>query len=201
MLDLLPFIFQDEWPEPANEKAKKLMSVLSLKKEDFDPRGDFKFPNSRGHIQIRGKMEYFQPNSDWVRVGLRCCDRNQPSSHLFFRRRYDNGNNDWLRMDRNKNEWAVGFHGSTQEGTQSVTQTRVFKAGQRQLYSNDIDTNKLSDNFGRPCGVGIYFSAEVEISERYSQFKIDGAKCVLQERKEGTSSVKCTIRQACRDQF
>ena len=83
-------------------------------------------------------------------------------------------------MDRNKNEWAVGFHGSTQEGTQSVTQTRVFKAGQRQLYSNDIDTNKLSDNFGRPCGVGIYFSAEVEISERYSQFKIDGAKCVLQ---------------------
>ena len=40
---------------------------------------------------------------------------------------YDKGNDDWLKMNGNPNEWAVGFHGSrTTEGNQGISTTRTF---------------------------------------------------------------------------
>ncbi|XP_075261746.1 uncharacterized protein LOC142353397 [Convolutriloba macropyga] len=146
------------------------MTILSLKKEDFDSRGDIDFPNSQGDKQLRGKLDYFQPDSDWIRVGLRCWDR------------YDNGNNDWVLMNDNDNEWAVGFHGSTQEGTKAITQSRLLKAGGGQAFQSATDTNKLSDKAGMPCGVGVYFAAFIEISKSYSRFSPGESPCVLQVR-------------------
>ena len=94
--------------------------------------------------------------------------------------RYDNGNNDWLLMNGNDNEWAIGFHGSTRKGTQAIAESRIFKAGTRQAYSRDIDTNKLSDNSGKPCGDGVYFAADIEIAQGYSRFSPEDSPCVLQ---------------------
>ena len=87
-------------------KEKGLIHVLGLREIDFDSAGDFKFPSGNGDKQMRGGMPYYQPNSNWTRIGLR------------VRRRYDNGNDDWLKMDGNPHEWAVGFHGSTKKAHQ-----------------------------------------------------------------------------------
>ena len=83
-------------------------------------------------------------------------------------------------MNGNDNEWAIGFHGSTKKGTQAIAESRIFKAGTRQAYSRDIDTNKLSDNSGKPCGDGVYFAADIEIAQGYSRFSPEDSPCVLQ---------------------
>ena len=83
-------------------------------------------------------------------------------------------------MNGNDNEWAVGFHGSTQEGTKAITQSRLLKAGGGQAFQSATDTNKLSDRAGMPCGVGVYFAAFIEISKSYSRFSPGGSPCVLQ---------------------
>ena len=93
--------------------------------------------------------------------------------------RYD-GNNDWLAMNGNPNEWAVGFHGSDQKGTELIAQTRIFKEGKRQHYQYSEDINEKSNNRGKLCGKGIYFGSQIEIAERFSNFKSDNKTCVLQ---------------------
>ena len=152
------------------QREKGLLHVLSLKKSDFDPQGDFEFPSPAGLLLTRGGLDYHQPNSNWIRVGLRVATR------------YDGGNDDWLKSG-NKNEWAVGFHGSDEAGTRAISQTRNFKVdGNGQRYRFDIDANELSDRIGQPCGKGAYFGAKVEKAEEYSKYKARGHKVVIQVR-------------------
>ena len=54
--------------------------------------------------------------------------------------KYDNGNDDWLKMDGNPKEWAVAFHGIRGLQTfvgQGVINNGLF-AGTNQAYSSDI---------------------------------------------------------------
>ena len=45
-------------------------------------------------------MDYNQPGTPWIRIGLN------------VRKKYDNENDDWLKMDgKSPGEWAVAFHG------------------------------------------------------------------------------------------
>ena len=46
----------------------------------------------------RGGMDYFPPQG-WIAYGINVTNK------------YDNGNNDWIGNDGNKNEWAVAYHG------------------------------------------------------------------------------------------
>ena len=94
--------------------------------------------------------------------------------------RYDDGNNDWLMMNDNDHEWAVGFHGSDKKGTENIVQTRIFQEGRRQAYQNSEDINEKTLNKGSTCGRGIYFGSEIEIAEKYSKLKLDKQTCVLQ---------------------
>ena len=152
-------------------REKGLLHVLRLRTSDFDSRGDFEFPLANGDRQVRGGLVYHQPNSNWIRVGLR------------VRGRYDGGNDDWILMDGNANEWAVGFHGSSEKGTRSISQTRQFKVtGKRQVYSTRTDNNYLSDRKGESCGGGAYFRAKIEGSEPYATYKTQGHKIVIQVR-------------------
>lgn len=48
---------------------------------------------------MRGGIHYFQPGAPWLRRGLSVASK------------YDEGNDQWLSMDCNPNEWAVAFHG------------------------------------------------------------------------------------------
>ena len=38
---------------------------------------------------------------------------------------YDNGNNDWLAMNNNSNEWAVAYHGIGKAGNTTDTETKT----------------------------------------------------------------------------
>ena len=145
--------------------------MLRLRTSDFDSRGDFEFPLAKGDRQVRGGLVYHQPNSNWIRVGL----------HV--RGRYDGGNEDWIMMNGNANEWAVGFHGSSEDGTRSISQTRQFKVtGSGQAYSTYTDINHLSDMKGESCGGGAYFGAKIERSEPYATYEPEGHKIVIQVR-------------------
>ena len=44
-------------------------------------------------------MIYYHPGKPWRRKGLNVSKHNK------------NGNDDWLKMDGRKGEWAVAFHG------------------------------------------------------------------------------------------
>ena len=85
-------------------------------------------------------------------------------------------------MDGHPGEWAVGFHGSTIEGTSSICDSRNFRVGPRNMFESDSDTNKLSDQYGQPCGKGIYFASNIEIAERYSRASVDDKQVVMQVR-------------------
>ena len=152
------------------DARKNQIPVFKLKPSDFDSRGDFEFPCSGGDIQRRGGMEYKQPSSEWVRVGLS------------VKGKYDNGNDDWLMMNGNPGEWAVGFHGSsTPDRNRGIASSREIRPGDRQRCSGYIDINELSDNKGKPCGTGSYFADDIETSSGYST-KLEGRVCVFQAR-------------------
>ena len=57
------------------EEAKRKLCVISLTADDFDSRGDIEFTYSAGQKLRRGGMDYFQPKSGWIRVGLKCMGR------------------------------------------------------------------------------------------------------------------------------
>ena len=154
---------------------------MALKKEDFDTAGDFRFPNENGEEQKRGGMPYYQPNSNWIRLGLR------------VKGRYDDGNDDWLMMNGNPREWAVGFHGSDQDGTRAIAQSRIFlTSGKGQVHEMREDINELSDQRGQPCGKGAYFGAKIQISEGgYANYAPSYHKCILQV---STFQIECNFQ-------
>ena len=152
------------------EQEKNLIHILALKEEDFDTAGHFRFPKENGDEQERGGMPYYQPNSNWIRLGLR------------VKGRYDNGNDDWLTKNGNPREWAVAFHGSTEAGTRAIAQSRIFlTSGPGQIHAHCQDVNELSDQKGQPCGRGAYFEAKIQASEgKYATYRPNGHKCILQ---------------------
>ncbi len=136
--------------DPSVEQAKDLVKVLCLKTEDFDPRGDCSYIWNISDQDVRGGLNYMQPNWNWVRIGLKCAGR------------YDKGNNDWLKMNGNPKEWAIGFHGTSNEATTKLVKTRRFEVGTRHACQDDVDINKSGKNYGKKCGQGVYFADDVE---------------------------------------
>ncbi len=125
-----------------------------------------------------GVLKYYQPDWNWVRVGLKCLQL------------YGDGNEDWLAMNGNAREWAVGFHGSSNKGTENIAKTRQFKKGSGQAHKSSKDVNTLSDSCGKVCGEEVYFGDRIDIAEWYrSQAEpSDELVCVLQV-KQFTSSI------------
>ena len=42
-------------------------------------------------------------------------------------------NDDWIKMDGNEKEWAVGFHGTSKNGVEGIMEERKIVAGRGQL--------------------------------------------------------------------
>ena len=106
-------------------EVKKKMPILELTKKDLDTKGNFIF--TEGSLQKRGGFPYYQPSAPWKRIGLN------------VKSKYDNENDDWLKMDGNEREWAVAFHGI--RGLQTFVGQGVIDkgllAGPNQAYRND----------------------------------------------------------------
>jgi len=66
-------------------------------------------------------MPYNPPTHNWIGYGLKVLGQ------------YDNGNNDWIEMNGNPNEWAVAYHGT---GASAVNP--ICKKGGK-FFSRNID--------------------------------------------------------------
>ena len=105
---------------------------------------------------------------------------------LNVRGNYDNGNDDWLNYDGNKNEWAVAYHGvGVGKGSKNPVDTirliikgdggqldndeRVFLqpgSGQSHEYCMNVNINKSKD---KKVGRGVYCSPNPKVFEQYAQ--------------------------------
>ena len=122
----------------------------------------------------RGGLDYFPPLNGWKGYGLKVLDQ------------YDDGNNDWIQMNGNKNEWAVAYHGIgakngfTLENATNAIIKGGFKAGDGQAYKEYDDVNHP----GNKIGVGVYCSPKPEVMEQYAGYSesttiINGKKYMM----------------------
>ena len=85
-------------PEILEIHQKKIIDGCKLSLNMLDSRGNQYPGNWAGKGETRGGYEYFPPDNTWIGYGLKVWDV------------YDNGNNDWIAMNGNSNEWAVAYH-------------------------------------------------------------------------------------------
>ena len=117
---------------------KQIQKELIIKGCDLnlnilDNKGNKEFKWSKG--EKRGGFDYIPPPKGWKGFGINVLNK------------YDNGNNDWLSKDGNKNEWAIAYHGIGIKMGSKFTLEKVtncilkegFKAGHGQAYAEDED--------------------------------------------------------------
>ena len=118
-----------------------------------------------GNLGKRGGFDY-KPPYGWIGIGLDVLNK------------YDEGNNDWLSKDGNKNEWAVAYANASQRTINHIL-TSGFRIGNGQAYANYDDIYHPGHKVGR----GVYCSPNVEIMETYAKFdremEINGKKYIL----------------------
>jgi hypothetical protein len=135
-----------------------IMEGCKLSIDMLDSRGNKKRGWSTG--QKRGGFDYYPPTNGWKGFGLKVLDK------------YDNGNNDWIANDGNKNEWAVAYHGTGVKMGSSFTLEKAtnsilaggFKAGWGQAYAECEDARHP----GQKVGIGVYCSPNPYIMESYA---------------------------------
>ena len=134
-----------------------IMEGCKLSKDMLDPRGNRFSGWPTG--EYRGGLPY-DPPTGWLGFGLKVMGK------------YDNGSDDWLAYDGNKNEWAVAYHGvrtkmvsKLEEAVGNIAKSG-FKVGKAQAYSSSINKNQP----GQQIGVGIYCSPSPKVMEDYANY-------------------------------
>ena len=142
------------------------MEGCKLYESMLDSRGNREIRFEIGGI--RGGFKYFPPLNGWKGFGLKVMDI------------YDNGNNDWLACNGNKNEWAVAYHGIGSKGGSKVEDAarKIFK-GQKFIYDKsgnfgqfckDHDNiNKINKDYIKKVGIGAYCSPDPNVMESYAE--------------------------------
>ena len=131
------------------------MNACKLTPNMLDSRGNRE--SGWGFGEKRGGEPYYPPDG-WKGYGL----------NVFGK--YDNGNNDWLGMDGNPNEWCVAYHGIGSKLGSTVPQATNliikggFKAGGGQDKANDNDLRHPGQIVGR----GVYCSPNPEVMKDYA---------------------------------
>ena len=141
---------------------KQIQTNLIIKEIDLNPN----MLDSKGNKlskwsvgEKRGGFDYIPPSNGWKGFGLNVLNK------------YDNGNNDWLAKDGNKNEWAVAYHG-VGIGGKDLTLEKVvnniikerFKPGNGQAYAEHDDARHP----GQKVGKGVYCSPNPDVLEIYA---------------------------------
>jgi len=105
----------------------------------------------------RGGLPYYSPKG-WIGFGLKVTGK------------YDNGNDDWLGYEGNKNEWAVAYHGvGIMKGLEKAVGNIYkggYKIGPNQAYKDDENANQP----GKKVGIGIYCSPSPKVLEQYADY-------------------------------
>lgn len=138
-------------------KKSLIIEGCKLNADNLDNKGDK--VGLWSTEEKRGGMDYFPPKG-WIAFGINVKDK------------YDNGDNDWLADDGNKNEWAVAYHGirtklsiTLEEAVNSIITSGEFKTTNSQEYYDDEDVN----HNGKKVGKGVYCSPNPNVMELYAK--------------------------------
>ena len=163
----VPVIFLDEVSNKIDEieefkyieeiKKTLIMEGCKLSQNMLDSQGDRHKNWPTG--EYRGGLPYYSPQG-WIGFGLKVLGK------------YDNGNDDWLACDGNKNEWAVAYHGvrtkivpKLEDAVGNIAKSG-FKIGDAQHYKNRININEPE----KQVGIDIYCSPSPEVLEKYANY-------------------------------
>ena len=145
---------------------KNILGVCKLTKDMLDDRGNRHPSEWPEPPQIRGGMTYNPPTHNWVGYGLKVLGQ------------YDNGNNDWIKMDNNPNEWAVAYHGTGASAVHPICKKggkffsrKVEGEAERQKCENYQNMNPRNNNLIQKCGIGAYFSPSLDYANDYAKNK------------------------------
>ena len=145
---------------------KNILGVCRLTKDMLDERGNRHPSEWPEPPQIRGGMTYNPPKHNWVGYGLKVLGQ------------YDNGNNDWIKMDNNPNEWAVAYHGTGASAVHPICKKggkffsrKVEGEAERQKCENYQNMNPRNNNLFQKCGIGAYFSPSLDYANDYAEGK------------------------------
>ena len=84
--------------------------------------------------------------------------------------KYDNGNDDWIKMDNNPNEWAIAYHGigrgrnDVEDITRKIATAeyqKLIKGASQSLKDFDDDNHP-----GKKIGEGVYCSNDIGFIEK-----------------------------------
>jgi len=141
-----------------------IMDGCKLNKNMLDNNGNR--VTGWGVGEKRGGYNYYPPLDNWMGFGLKVTGK------------YDNGNDEWLACDGNKNEWAVAYHGvrtkmKKNDGSNYTLEEAVrniyiggFKKGGAQVHQYKKDL-KHKDKI---VGEGIYCSPNPKVLEQYASY-------------------------------
>ena len=141
---------------------KNILESILLTPDMLDKRGDRAPSEWLDTTQIRGGLPYYTPTHDWTGYGLKVVDQ------------YDNGNNDWIKMDNNPNEWAVAFHGTSFSAVKPICEkggkfySSSKEGGKRQFYQYYDNINIKSKKLYPKCGEGTYVSPHLDCASGYA---------------------------------
>jgi len=139
-----------------------ILKACKLTKNMLDKKGNRNPEEWPKTTQKRGGKNYYPPTNEWVGYGLKVWDK------------YDDGNNDWIAMNGNDNEWAVAFHGTSIGAVKPICNEggkfySTFKEGAKnQKCKNKVNTNKQSQNIYKICEEGAYVSPHLEYAANYA---------------------------------
>ena len=136
-----------------------IIEACRLSLDLLDPKGNRK--SGWGINEKRGGLPYYPPQG-WIGFGIKVLDK------------YDNGNNDWLAYNGNKNEWAVAYHGVGQKCNEEEVGKFVgliardtLKPGDRQAHHKCDNINrKISGN--KKVGNGAYCTPNPNTMDKYA---------------------------------
>ena len=142
---------------------KNILEACKLAPDMLDIRGDKKPSEWPNPPQTRGGRPYSPPKHNWVGYGLKVWDQ------------YDNGNNDWIGMDGNPNEWAVAFHGTSETAIKPICKiggkfySTKKEGAERQKCEFCENLNEKSKDLYPKCGQGTYVSPHLDYANYFAK--------------------------------
>jgi hypothetical protein len=133
-------------------QKKVIMDGVKLTRDMLDYRGN-KTPDGYPTGQKRGTYDYIPPTG-WKGFGLKVLDK------------YDQGNNNWLAMDGNPEEWAVAYHGiGRQDNNVEEIAGKIVKGGFKIGNCHKLAKYDDINHPGKKIGIGIYVSPKIKYIE------------------------------------
>ena len=132
----------------SNEEQDDIFREESININDIVPKNYLEPIENKDHWftfeQIRGHLNYYPPNNDWRGFGLKVSGK------------YDKGNDNWIKMDGNNGEWAIGYYQTTVEEAREICSNYIQPFMEKSSqYRNVKNINNFSKHKYKICDIGV----------------------------------------------